>query len=65
MIVGILAACFIAMYLYVVKRERDIRKEQKLEQKLEDNQNANDILTKSITRKPERVHKLDNAGYRD
>lgn len=58
-ILGILVALAIAVVRIRSKKQTNI------EQELRDAENANDILTKSITRKPERVQRLDKAGYRD
>lgn len=53
----------IAVTIAVVKLRT--KKKATTDQDLRDEKRANEILTKSVTRPPERVRKLDDAGFRD
>ena len=61
----ILGIILVVLYVGLVLRDRNTKKSVLNDQELKDAEHANDILTKSVTRKPERVRKLDKAGYRD
>lgn len=60
---GILALLLGALYVGLARYNAS--KNQKARDELEDEARANEILTRSINRDPERVRKLDDAGFRD
>lgn len=59
------AIIVVLVLVYVGLVKRQATKTTKLEGKLADEKRANEILTKSVTRPPDRVRELDDAGFRD
>ena len=61
-VIGIIVAAILCFAIFLGKA-----KQEALQAKNEaaDAERANEILVKSATRTPERVQRLDDAGYRD